>query len=315
MMDSNKENKKVYHCKYCNYSTPRKLDFSKHLDTKKHKKKIEVDYFNAAVRKAAIKAGAYSCDKCEKVFKFASGLSRHKKICDANRCQLVEGYKTEKKNNIAHEGVIIKELKKTNKEKDNIITEKDALIQKLIETHTTLKEPKVTNNTNITNNNMQSNTVNINIMLNAKCKEAMNLTEFIEGITLSLEDLNTTSKLGYIDGITNIFTKNLAKIEPMNRPIHCSDNNNLEFFIKDEDKWKHDSENKLDMSIDKVSKLQINALSDWKEKHPDWERSEKETSEYMALIQHVMSETDEKNKKQIKEGIGNQVKVEDIIED
>ncbi len=315
MMESNKDNRKEYHCKYCNYSTPRKLDFSKHLDTKKHKKKIEIDYLNAAVRKAAIKAGAYSCDKCEKVFKFASGLSRHKKICDANKCQLVEGYKTEINENIVPEGFIIKELKKTNKEKDNIINEKDMLIQKLIETHTSIKEPNVThNNTNITNN-MQGNTVNINIMLNAKCKEAMNLTEFIEGITLSLEDLNMTSKLGYIDGITNIFTKNLAKIEPMNRPIHCSDNKNLEFFIKDEDKWKHDSENKLDMSIDKVSKLQINALSDWKEKHPHWEKSEQETSEYMALIQNVMSERDDKNKKQIKEGIGNQVKVEDIIED
>ena len=35
----------------------------------------------------------------------------------------------------------------------------------------------------------------------------------------------------------------------------------------------------------------------------------------MALIQNVMSERDDKNKKQIKEGIGIQVKVEDIIED
>ena len=56
----------------------------------------------------------YSCDKCEKVFKFASGLSRHKKICDANKCQLVEGYKTEINENIVPEGFIIKELKKTN---------------------------------------------------------------------------------------------------------------------------------------------------------------------------------------------------------
>ena len=305
-METCKGNKKLYHCKYCNYSTPRKLDFSKHLETKKHKKKIEVDYLSAAVRKAAIKAGAYSCDKCEKVFKFASGLSRHKKICNSDKCELVEKYKVQEKISIEEDDYLIQELKKTNKEKDK-------LIQKLLETHNTAKEANVTH-TNITNNNMQ-NTVNINIMLNAKCKEAMNLTEFIEGITLSLEDLNTTSKLGYIDGITNIFTKNLAKIEPMNRPIHCSDNKNLEFFIKDQDKWKHDSENKLDMSIDKVSKLQINALSDWKEKHPEWEQSEKETSEYMALIQHVMSETDDRNKKQIKEGIGNQVKVEDIIED
>ena len=56
-METCKGNKKLYHCKYCNYSTPRKLDFSKHLETKKHKKKIEVDYLSAAVRKAAIAAG------------------------------------------------------------------------------------------------------------------------------------------------------------------------------------------------------------------------------------------------------------------
>ena len=197
-METCKGNKKLYHCKYCNYSTPRKLDFSKHLETKKHKKKIEVDYLSAAVRKAAIKAGAYSCDKCEKVFKFASGLSRHKKICNSDKCELVEKYKVQEKISIEEDDYLIQELKKTNKEKDK-------LIQKLLETHNTAKEANVTH-TNITNNNMQ-NTVNINIMLNAKCKEAMNLTEFIEGITLSLEDLNTTSKLGYIDGITNIFTK------------------------------------------------------------------------------------------------------------
>ena len=298
MKEANKKDKKFY-CECCEYSTSRRIDFVKHLETNKHKKKKKETHLSTVAKYKATAAGTV-CEHCEKVFKFASGLSRHKKTCKADKESLLENYEVKDPHND-----IIEALKQKNKEKDE-------LIQKLLETRTTSQESNITNN-NITNNT-QTN-VNINILLNAKCKEAMNLTEFIEGITLSIEDLNTTSKLGYIDGITNIFTKNLAKIEPMNRPIHCSDDKKLEFFIKDEDKWDHDSEKKLDESIDKVTKLQINALTEWKNEHPDWESSEKETTEYMALIKHVMSEQDEKNKKQIKEGIGVHVNVEDVIED
>ena len=48
--------------------------------------------------------------------------------------------------------------------------------------------------------NTTNNQFNLNIFLNEKCKNALNLTDFVESLQLKLEDLEKTNKLGIAEG-------------------------------------------------------------------------------------------------------------------
>ena len=103
----------------------------------------------------------------------------------------------------------------------------------------------------------------------------MNLKEFVDGVKMSLADLQYTGLNGYSKGITNIFVKNLSEMEPTERPIHCSDKKRLHFYVKDEDKWEKDTENnKLDSTIRSITQKQIIKLTDWVKLHPNWDSSD-----------------------------------------
>ena len=130
------------------------------------------------------------------------------------------------------------------------------LKETIIEQNNTINKliSSVHNKPNVTN--MQS--VQINLFLNQECRNAMNFQDFIDSLSLSIEDLQYTSDHGYAKGITNIFVKNLKDLNPVDRPIHCSNENKLEFYVKDENKWEHDRNNsKLDKGIDTISHKQI----------------------------------------------------------
>ena len=95
--------------------------------------------------------------------------------------------------------------------------------------------------THITNN---INEMTINVFLNDYCKDAMNMTDFLNKINFTVDDLNYTNANGYLKGITNIFVKNLSELPITERPIHCSDRKKLEFYVKDENTWSVEATNK-----------------------------------------------------------------------
>ena len=72
-----------------------------------------------------------------------------------------------------------------------------------------------------------------------------------------MEDLKYTQQHGYIEGITNIFTKQLKDLQPTERPIHCSDTKRLQFYVKDDDIWSKDDEHKIEKSIKDIKMKQI----------------------------------------------------------
>ena len=99
------------------------------------------------------------------------------------------------------------------------------LLKKSIDTNSKMM-PKIGNNNN--------NTISINVFLNEQCKDAMNLTDFIENLQISLEDLNYSKDNGFVEGVSHIFAKQLQDLKPTERPIHCSDRKRLQFYVKDE---------------------------------------------------------------------------------
>ena len=130
----------------------------------------------------------------------------------------------------------------------NALSKQGDLIEQLIQSQNEMI-PKLGNNNN--------NKISINVFLNQHCKNAMNLTDFVDNIKLSIEDLEYTNQHGYVKGISNIFTKHLTDMKVTERPIHCSDKKRLQFYIKDSDKWEKDKEHKkIDQTIQKINKKQ-----------------------------------------------------------
>ena len=162
--------------------------------------------------------------------------------------------------------------------------------------------------------------MNINIYLNEHCKNAMNLTDFVENVKVSLEDLLYTKNHGYVKGISNIFVKQLKDMEPTQRPIHCSDKKRLQFYVKDDNKWEKDESNeKIDKSIDKITKKQILAIKLWEKEHPNYLEDEKLTHIWSKMIKNMgtgVSEnvTAEKEKTNIKKEVGMTVQLKTAIE-
>ena len=158
----------------------------------------------------------------------------------------------------------------------------------------------------------------INVFLNEKCKDAMNLTDFVENLKISLQDLEYTKEEGYVKGISNIFTKHLTDLKPTERPIHCCDKKRLQFYIKDEDKWEKDEENtKIDKTIQDVTVKQIKKLREWEDKHPGYLKDEKLLMEWHTMLREIMGggEDEEiiKNKEQIKKKIGETIELKNAM--
>ena len=149
-------------------------------------------------------------------------------------------------------------------------------------------ENGISNNsiTNITNTNSNNKSFNLNFFLNETCKNAMNITDFVNSLQLQLSDLEKVGEVGYVEGISNIIIKNLNALDVTLRPVHCTDKKRETMYIKDENKWeKEDTNNsKLHKMVRKVANKNIDLISEFKEVHPDWKKSTSKISSQFDKI-------------------------------
>jgi hypothetical protein len=173
------------------------------------------------------------------------------------------------------------------------------------------------NNSHNTTNNIDNKTFNLQFFLNETCKDAMNITDFVSSIKLSLEDLENTGRQGYIQGISNIIIKNLNNLEQHLRPLHCSDYKREVLYIKDNNKWTKDAENKpmLTKAIKTIANENIKQINKWKDHYPDCVKSDsKKNNLYLKIVSNSMNGlTKEEGDKNINKIISNIVK-EVVIE-
>jgi len=253
MIRKNPHNTFKFNCDKCQYHTNNKKDYTKHLLTAKHKK----------ITLSPLKIPKGHMCNCGKIYKYLSGLSRHKKQCNYFEKNHI------KRNDMAN----IEELINVNNKliKDNITLKKDnkEIKQMMIEI---CKNGLVTNNVNSNNTtNSHNKTFNLQFFLNETCKDAMNISDFVENIKIQLEDLEKVGKLGYVEGISNIIVKNLEDIDVNRRPLHCSDVKRETMYIKDEDKWEKDSEQKEKMKhvVRQISKKNSQMIPEYKAKYAE----------------------------------------------
>jgi hypothetical protein len=263
----------LFCCEKCNIKTNNKKDYTKHLSTAKHIKLTTVNTQLTNLSQNAIKYEIFKCANCKKEYKSRVGLWKHK-----NKCNLIEeNVNIEKEHNNSNEiqelKEIMKYLMKENSEMKNIILE-------------VVKNGTHTNNTNITNNNNSHNKAfNLNFFLNETCKDAMNIMDFVESIKLQVSDLESVGELGYIEGISNIIVKNLNALDVTQRPVHCTDKKRETIYIKDDNKWEKDEEQKkMHKMIKKVADKNARLLPKFTEKYPDYKNYHSKTSDIYSKI-------------------------------
>jgi hypothetical protein len=280
-----------FNCEFCDYNTSKKSSFDDHLQSKKHKYLSVLDKSDINSAKILHLEKKYMCPTCDKTYLSRNGLWLHKKKCLNKKDKQDKEYKKDKEEKQEKQEEI-------NDESLSDITNKDDLIFILIKQNSELLElmKNGTNNTTINNstnntNNSNNKTFNLQVFLNETCKDAMNITDFIDSIKLQLSDLEKVGELGYIEGISNIITKNLIALDVSLRPIHCTDKKRDILYIKDKDKWEKEDEDKKHIRnlIKKVSNKNINMISKFKEAHPDCgTHDSKYSDQYNKIILEAM---------------------------
>lgn len=291
-----------YYCNFCDYGTCKKSNFDTHNLTDKHI--MVTDGYQKGQLPAEIKLKSnyleddiFMCD-CGKQYKHRQGLWRHKKKCAPEEQKLTEHHNIEQEN------------EKVSKISNNEPTDKE-LIMLLIKENADLKNMimKVlengTNNTtnNITTTNSHNKAFNLNFFLNETCKNAMNITEFVDSIKLQLSDLMEVGEIGYVEGISKIIVKNLNNLDETVRPIHCTDKKRETMYVKDEGQWSKEDDNKtkLKRAINKVVDKNIRLLPQFRLKYPEYKNSASKISDvHDKLVIEVMETDDDKKEKIIK---------------
>jgi hypothetical protein len=276
-------------CEKCDYTTSRKLNMERHLNSDKHKK-IAVEPSGAEITQKNEQIEqfmGFEC-VCGNIYKYNRGLSKHKKVC----IKLNEPKNSQtSQSDIKTLTNLVLEVVKQNQE---LVTQNNELANKLVEIS------KNTHNNTMINSCNNNKTFNLNMFLNETCKDAMNITDFVDSLQLQLSDLEEVGKLGFVDGISNIIVKNLKAMDIHKRPVHCADKKREVIYIKDENKWEIENEekNKLRKAIKRVAFKNEKLLPKYKELHPGCNYSDsKYSDQYSKLVIEAMGgDTDKEDK-------------------
>ena len=300
-----------FNCEICNYKCSKESDYRKHLQTRKHTKLINVNL--QLIQKIPLiqkfqliqKSQIFICAICHKEYKSNVGLWKHKKKCKNITPNHITPNKDD--NHITttqNENVIIKDL--------DIKT----LIIELVKSNTELHKQMVevcknsnnnshnnSNNNSNSHNNNHNKTFNLQVFLNEDCKDAMNLSEFVNSLQLQLSDLDNMGKLGYTEGISKIILTEMNDLEQTKRPVHCSDIKRETLYVKDEDKWEKEQPDhpKLNKAIRKIEQKNFGLMGEWQAEHPSYKEStSEENNEFLKLISQTVNGTPDNINKVIK---------------
>jgi hypothetical protein len=159
------------------------------------------------------------------------------------------------------------------------------------------------NGTTNSHNNNNNNTFNLQLFLNEKCKDAMNITEFASSINLKESDLDKFGKVGYVEGMSKLFIDTLKETDIFKRPIHCSDARRETLYVKDADKWEREGPENATITnaVRVVEHKNIVLVNEWAKQNPRCEDSTTaENAQYISMSRAVLDGDDRNIAKVIK---------------
>ena len=270
-------------CEKCDFKCSNKKDYKRHLLTNKHTMMTGND---------VIYPKEYKC-LCGKKYKFRQGLSLHKKTCT-----FTEELLTNKEENVTQNN-----NNETNSKSVGVEIDKELLIkmllknqevmEKMMEIMPTMGSNNITNSNNTTNNNQ----FNIQMFLKDHCKNAMNLTDFIDTLPITAETYDSTIDNGLTKTITNMITNGLSQLDVLERPIHCTDASRKTLYVKEDNVWEKDNELiRILLGIRQIASKQRTLINKWKDTHDDWNSNDRMQSRFTSLICNSITDIENEEK-------------------
>ena len=271
MMDIKKRTKseEKHKCEHCHFECVWKSDYNRHISTRKHKLAILDDTKN--------ENNSYVCS-CGKSYKHRGSMSKHKKICTIylNTISCVE--------NINETGITDSNITKCNQNDEKFSKVNPLLVIEIMKQNNMLLEQNqefknliIEQNSkflelkqNVVVNNTTNNNFNLNVFLNEKCKDAISMIDFVNSLQVGTIDVEYTGIHGYVEGITKIFIDGLKQLDIYKRPIHCTDLKRETLYIKEDDIWEKDNQDKTKFkkAIKTVVKKNMLQIKRWQEENP-----------------------------------------------
>ena len=291
------KNMQKFYCKKCDYSCSRKFLWEQHLATQKHNRQRQATPTKKPKNNEQCE---FICELCGKEYNQRSGLWRHKKTCGES----INKNKIKKKAviNISDaniENKVIKDLENENVELKSFMEKmmngiyndtkvKTEMMEQMKEQRKIIQDmiPRIGNNNN--------NRFNINVFLNEQCKNAINLSDFIQSLQIQMDDLIYTKDKGLIEGVSNVFVNALNQLDTFRRPIHCTDIKRETLYIKENNEWgRDDKKQHIKTAINDIANKQRNIIKEWEEKNPNWENTDRGRDEYIKIVQSAMKDVSE----------------------
>jgi hypothetical protein len=287
MTEKDPKQAEKFHCEKCDFNTSKRRNYEKHLLTRKHQNNDKM-MTNDDTEKSSL----YLCD-CGKVYRHRQGLHFHKKTC--SQSQSSDTTPTENmivvqhtdQNHISILTSMVMEIAKSNLDLQRQSVEAQ---RQIVETQKQFLDvcknlqPSLNNNCHNTNN---TNTFNMQVFLNEECKNAINLSDFVNSFEVQLEDLENVGKLGYTTGISNMIIKELKLLDVYKRPIHCSDPRREIFYVKENNIWERETPDNstVKKAIQGVTRKNMTKLNVWREKYPECMDSDSAYNDiYLKLV-------------------------------
>ena len=278
-----------FYCEYCNYTTSRKSDYKKHLISIKH-----TNYLNG------INTKKYTCN-CGKEYSCRQSLWKHNKLCKEQQTSQ-ELIIIEKEKHIQPELSLVMEFVKqqlnehVESNKINQEIQKQSLdnqMQMFQQMMELMKQQCATTN-NINNGQINNNThFNLQIYLNETCKNAMTVNQFLDYLQPTVEELEATAHLGYVEGISRIIMRGFKNLEEEELPFHCSDLKREHIYVKNPDEeWVEEKDEKplLLLFIKEVARKNFNNISAWQKQNPNWSNyHSKQNDMFMKILNNSVS--------------------------
>ena len=279
-----------FDCQICDYHTSKKSNYNQHMLSVKHAKCCDGNNISKTETNTLMQPSIFECTNCGHQYANRSGLWKH-----SSKCKKIEPPIDTKQNDTKLLTDAVMKLIEQNSE----------LTKQLIELS------KTNTPTNVTTNNV-NNSFSLNVYLNETCKEALNINEFVDSLVLNINDLENTARIGYANGISKIFLTGIQKLEVCKRPIHCSDMKRSTLYIKNENKWVKETEDKpiLTKAIKRVANKNIQNIFEWQKRNPEYKDPDsKQNDKYNKLICETMSgSSDEEQLKNYEKIVSNIVK-------
>ena len=332
-------------CKSCDFKCCKKGDFTRHLSTGKHKKNEMAN--NLSSHFTSITSNDKFVCECGREYKHRSSLSKHRSKChflskhreDISmnlRNNIIENfnkndylqvnkqvntqvnrYRTDDKDDLSKD-LIVKVLQENSDIKEILVKQFETMQnqQRALENqHQQLQEliPKVGNN-NTVNNVKQK--FNINIFLNEKCRDAINIDDFIKQISISMDNLEVTRTKGLSEGLSNLLIENINKLSVYERPLHCTDSKRETLYIKDNDVWEKDGDkSKIKSILKDLTHIQYKNVKQWIDANPDYMDNPEKQEYFIDLVRRCSSSLDDIDNKVIKRVCNNVNLRDDVTED